>query len=195
MGSSGKLEPLRRIEKRPDAVRVSDGVGGSTLFNRAMRLLAAQPGTIFLGQNVAVDGSAMFRDFDGIDMSQRIELPVCEELQMGMTTGLAMQGFLPVCIFPRMDFMLRAMDQLVNSLDKMEQMSCGQWRPKVIIRTKVGSKTPLDAGPQHTQDHSAALACMLTSVKVCIASTAEQAFESYRAAIERPESTLVIERC
>ena len=43
------------------------------------------------------------------------------------------------------------MNQLVNHLDKLPLWG---WHPKVIIRTMVGQTTPLDAGPQHTQNHS-----------------------------------------
>jgi len=162
-----------------------------------MLMLAKQPGCLFLGQGVACDGVATFNDFEGVPMSQRIECPVAEELQLGMGIGLAMQGFLPVLIYPRMDFLLRAMDQLVNHLDKIEAMSCGQWNPKVIIRTKVGSKTPLDAGPQHTQDHTDVLRRMLTSV--CVMRVVDLRIDHvlgvYKNALSVPESALVVESC
>ena len=51
-----------------------------------------------------------------------------------------------------MDFLPRAMDQIVNHLDKIETMSHGEFSPKVIIRTSVGSTNPLDVGLQHSQD-------------------------------------------
>lgn len=161
-----------------------------TPIQRAMQTLA-EAGAIFIGQNVAVDGSAMFKDFAGIPFVQRIELPVCENLQMGMATGLALQGFLPVCIYPRIDFMLLAMDQLVNHLDKMQIM--GGWNPKVIIRTKVGAKTPLDAGPQHTQSHAAAFKLMLTNVDVVALNNSRKILSTYKAALASKRSTLVVE--
>ena len=33
----------------------------------------------------------------------------------------------------------------------MQEMSLGKLKSKVIIRTSMGSKKPLDGGPQHTQ--------------------------------------------
>jgi pyruvate/2-oxoglutarate/acetoin dehydrogenase E1 component len=92
-----------------------------------------------------------------------------------------------------MDFMLRALDQLVNHLDKLERMSRGQWKPKVIIRTRVGSKTPLDAGPQHTQDHSYTFATMLTNVVVAKINYANEIEGAYCLALERDRSTLIVE--
>jgi hypothetical protein len=39
-----------------------------------------------------------------------IELPVAEEMQMGMTLGMALAGFVPVSIYPRWNFLLLAMN-------------------------------------------------------------------------------------
>ncbi len=163
------------------------------LLNQAMLLLAAQPRALFIGQGVAYDGHALFKNFDGVPMSQRVEFPVAEELQLGYCTGLSLMGFLPISIFPRCDFLLRAMDQLVNHLDKLDQMSRGQFRPKVIIRTRVGTRKPLDAGPQHTQDHTEAFRSMLTTVNVRRITQEGEIQPAYRRALERPESSLIIE--
>ena len=42
---------------------------------------------------------------------------------MGLSLGLALQGFVPVSIYPRIDFLLSATNQLVNHLDKIRLMS------------------------------------------------------------------------
>ena len=183
LGDSQMDERLeRRLLERSDA-----------LLNQAMLLLAAQPRALFLGQNVAYDGNVMFKHLDGVPMAQRLELPVCEELQMGMSIGLALQGFLPISVYPRMDFLLLAMNQLVNHLDKLPYMSRGQYSPKVIIRTKVGSKHPLNAGPQHTQDHTEAFRAMLTTVAVERITEAAFILPAYQRALDRSESTLIVE--
>lgn len=162
-------------------------------LNDAMLLLAAQPNAIFLGQGVASDGVSMHEDYAGIPMTQRIELPVVEELQMGMGIGLSLMGFLPILQYPRMDFLLRAMDQLCLHLDKLDQMSRGQFKPKVIVRTRVGSKHPLNAGPQHTNNFSAAFQMMLTSIVVDEITRPEDIMSAYGAAIRRSGSTIVVE--
>ena len=163
------------------------------LLNQAMLMLASQPSAIFLGQNVVYDGNVMYKHLEGVPMSQRLEFPVAEELQMGVCTGLALQGYLPISIYPRMDFLILAMNQLVNHLDKLSHMSREQFRPKVIIRTRVGSKYPLNAGPQHTQDHTKALRQMLTTVCVSKIMVSEQIMSTYEAALERPDSTIIVE--
>ena len=48
------------------------------------------------GQAVGYAGTAMFNTLKDVNPDQRIELPVAEEFQMGVTTGLALQGYLPV---------------------------------------------------------------------------------------------------
>lgn len=163
------------------------------LLNEAMLLLAAQPNSIFLGQNVAYDGNVMFKHLEGVPASQRLELPVCEELQMGMSIGLALEGFLPISVYPRMDFLLLAMNQLVNHLDKLAWMSRGEYQPKVIIRTKVGSKHPLDAGPQHTQDYTESFRQMLRHVRVVRITGPDMVMPSYQDAINGKSAVLIIE--
>ncbi len=162
-------------------------------INEAMLLLAKEHNAIFVGQGVAYDGVATYHHLDGVPMSQRVEFPAAEELQLGYCTGLAMQGFLPIAVFPRIDFLLRALDQLVNHLDKLPLMSCGQWKPKVIIRTRVGQKTPLDAGPQHTNEYSYAFKAMLTTVGLLKINHPDEILPAYRMAIDRQGSTLIVE--
>ena len=163
------------------------------LLNQAMLMLAAQPKSIFLGQNVEYTGNVMYKSLEGIPSEQRLELPVCEDLQMGMSTGLALQGFLPISIYPRFDFLLLAANQLVNHLDKLSECSQGQWKPKVIIRTKVGSKTPLNAGPQHTQDHTDAFCSMLQHVSVWKIREPADILPTYHNIVQFSSSVLVIE--
>jgi len=158
----------------------------------AMQLLASH-NAIFIGQNVCYDGAWPYADLEGVPSSQRVEFPVAEELQLGASIGLSLQGFLVVSLFPRMDFLMRAMDQLVNHLDKLATMSRGQFVPKVIIRTRVGPKKPLNAGPQHTQDHTNALRLMLTNTYITKVERPELLVPTYQEALERDGSSLIVE--
>ena len=158
--------------------------------NLAMRLLAQDERTIFIGQSVCYDGAAIYHSLDGVPMSKRMEFPVVENLQLGYCTGLSLTGKLPICIYPRMDFMLLAMDALVNHLDKLPMFG---WRPKVIIRARVGQKTPLDAGPQHTQNYSTAFRQMLHTVEVLELCRAEDVLPAYAVALKNKNSTIIVE--
>ena len=74
-------------------------------------------------------------------------------------------------------------------------MSKGEMTPRVIIRVAVGTKTPLDAGPQHTQNHTEAFRKMLTEVNVVEILEPEDVFPTFKEAYERSDSksTLIIE--
>ena len=155
-----------------------------------MRMLAEDPRIVFVGQSVRYDGAAIYHSLDGVPMSKRLEFPVVENLQMGFCTGLSLTGKLPVCIFPRIDFMLLAMDALVNHLDKLPLYG---WTPKVIIRARVGQKTPLDAGPQHTQNYTRPLQLMLHNVRVDEVRTAQEVTAAYDRAVQCDGSYLIVE--
>ena len=130
-----------------------------------------------------------------VPQEKRIELPVFEETQLGMSTGLALEGFVPITMYPRFDFIILACNQLVNHLDKIREMSKGDMRPRVIIRVSVGSKNPIDAGPQHTQNHINAMRKMLTDVDVVDLQEPEDVFPAFKNAYERSDSrsTLLVE--
>ena len=155
-----------------------------------MRWLAEDPRTVFVGQSMRYDGAAIYHSLDGVPMDKRIEMPVVEDFQLGYCTGLSLIGKLPICIYPRMDFMLLCMNQLVNHLDKLPMFG---WRPKVIIRTRVGQKKPLDAGPQHTQNHTFAFRQMLTTVDVVELRDARDVLPAYEMAARAKHSTIIVE--
>ena len=101
-------------------------------ITKSMTMLSKQFNSIFLGQSIRYKGTAMFNTLVNVPMEKRIELPVFEDTQMGMSIGLAISGYLPVSLFPRMDFLICAMNQLVNQLDKINLLSEGRFNPKVL---------------------------------------------------------------
>jgi len=157
----------------------------------AMALLAEHPKTVFVGQAVKYPGQAAFKTFEGVPMDRRIEMPVCEDFQMGFCIGLALEGYIPVCFYPRWDFLLMAAGQLVNHLDKMPLMS--GFKPKVIIRTAVGRSAPLNPGPQHTQNHTHAFRQMLSTVDIDELFNAKYIVPTYQRALESKRSSIVVE--
>ena len=154
-------------------------------------MLAEHPKTLFVGQAVKYPGQRAFPSFAGVPMERRIEMPVVEDFQMGFCSGLALEGYIPICFYPRWDFLVIAANQLINHLDKMKAM--GGWRPKLIIRTAVGGTTPLNPGPQHTQNHTHGMRQMLTWVSIMEVLSPKYVFETYVAALEAPEPVIVVE--
>lgn len=164
-------------------------------LTEAMRILAADERTIFLGQAVAVPGTAMRTTLEHVDEKKLIELPVDEDFQMGMANGMALAGFVPVSIFPRWNFMLLAVNQIVNHLDKIGELSRLKPAPKVIIRTGIGSEHPLHPGSQHTGDFTEAFRLMCTKINVVRLDNAEMIVPEYQKALTRDDgiSTILVE--
>jgi len=153
--------------------------------------MLAGEGALFVGQSVAYDGATMYHSLKGVPQEQRLEMPVIEDFQLGFCLGLSLKGRIPVCIYPRMDFLLLAMNQLVNHLDRFCEM--GDFRPKVIVRTRVGPTKPLNAGPQHTNNYTEAFDLMLRNVDVVELNHADDVMPCYRDAMASPYSTLIVE--
>jgi pyruvate/2-oxoglutarate/acetoin dehydrogenase E1 component len=162
-------------------------------LTRAMEWLGTKPDTVFLGQAIGFSGHAISNTMANVPQDKRIELPVLEETQLGISTGMAMEGWVPITCYPRFDFFILSLNQLVNHLDKMQDMSKGDMKPKVIIRVAVGSKVPFSAGPQHTQNHTEAMRKMLTEVEVVELIEPEHIFDTFKTAYESEKSTLIIE--
>ena len=165
---------------------------------RAMEFLAKDPKTLFLGQSVAFPGNSIYRTLENIDNSKKWETPVFEELQMGMSLGMAMEGnIIPVTCYPRWDFLLCATNQLVNHVDKLEAMARGIFNGGVIIRTAVGASKPLDSGVQHTQDHTEAFKKMLTNTEVHLLEHKSQIYpayvQAYNRAVKEKRPSLLVE--
>ena len=80
-------------------------------LKKSMNYLAKNEKTIFIGQAVEVPGTAMSNTLKEINSKKLIELPVAEEMQMGITIGFGLNGNIPVSIYPRWNFLLLAMNQ------------------------------------------------------------------------------------
>lgn len=160
-------------------------------LTRAMEHLSCNPRTVFMGQAVAYPGTAMYRTMAKVPRGKLVELPVAEDMQLGMALGASLNGDLPVCIYPRINFLLLAMSQLVLHLDKMPLYS--DYRPRVIIRTAIATDQPLDPGVQHLGDFVNPLTEMLSTIYVSRLVGEEQIFPQYDEAMQRDGSTLLVE--
>jgi pyruvate/2-oxoglutarate/acetoin dehydrogenase E1 component len=154
--------------------------------------LCAEEEAILVGQGVGPNkGTTMSQTLDGLPFAQRLEFPVAEDFQMGFCIGLSLDGRLPVAIYPRWNFLLLAANQLINHLDRLPLYST--YQPKMIIRTAIPSTMPFDPGPQHNDDFTQPFSEMLRTVQVVRLKETEQIVPAYKAALESPVSTLLVE--
>lgn len=164
-------------------------------LTRAMDSVAQIENTIFVGQAVEYPGTGMFQSLVGVDLAKKIELPVEEDFQLGLSIGLSLAGKIPISIFPRWNFLLLATNQLVNHLDKLGELMTSKSPPKVIVRTAIGSVIPLNPGPQHIGDFSSAFKELLPNLNVVRLDYKEMIHEEYMKAVTRTDgvSTILVE--
>ena len=158
-----------------------------------MQWLGEQERVVFLGQGVGNPGTGLSKSLDGVPLSKRIEMPVAEELQTGLCVGASLNGLIPVCIFPRWNFMLRAADAIINHMDRLPLYSAGGYRPKVIIRTAVPSTSPFNPGPQHDADFTDAFRLMLRTTEMVELRDAANIVPAYRRAFDASKPTILVE--
>ena len=164
-------------------------------LKRSMHYLAKNKKTIFLGQAVEVPGTAMSNTLKGINKKKLLELPVAEEMQMGITIGMIMTGLIPISIYPRWNFLLLSINQLVNHLDKFNEMTQNYYKSKAIIRTSIGSQRPLNPQSQHIGDFSAPIKKMAKNIEIVKLKDPKDIFPSYKKALTRNDnvSTILVE--
>jgi pyruvate/2-oxoglutarate/acetoin dehydrogenase E1 component len=161
-------------------------------INKSMRFLSKNPKVLFLGQSVLYPGSSIYVSLNNIKSNRRIELPVFEETQMGMTLGLALEGYIPVSCFPRFDFLILALNQLINHIDKIDYLTNNQFKSKIIIRTMVGARKPLNAGPQHCQNHTQAIKKLSKNIKICLLDKKQDIFKSYSSTLKDKKNKIFL---
>ena len=164
-------------------------------LKKSMNYLGNKKDTIFIGQAVEVPGTAMSNTLKDIKKNKLLELPVAEDMQMGMTLGLSMEKNIPISIFPRWNFLLYGMNQLINHIDKFKVMCGNQITPKIIIRTSIGSQRPLHPQYQHIGDFSAAIQKMCTTIEIIKLKEPKDIFPAYKKAYKRKDgvNTILVE--
>ena len=78
-----------------------------------------------------------------------IDTPVSESASTGAAVGASLSGMKPIVVHPRMDFMLYAMDAVVNQAANWSHMFGGQAHPNVTIRSIINRGG--EQGAQHSQ--------------------------------------------
>ena len=118
------------------------------------------------------------------------ETPIAEEGFVGAGVGAAMLGLRPVVEIMTINFILVAMDMVVNHAAKVRQMFGGKVGVPMVIRTPAG------AGAQLTAQHSQSLEVMFAhtpGLKVVAPSNPLDAYGLMKAAIRDDDPVLVVE--
>jgi pyruvate dehydrogenase E1 component beta subunit len=123
--------------------------------------LAADARTFVIGQGLwspwyaGTSLEALDKEFG---KSRIIDSPVSENAVTGLAIGAALAGMRPIVFHPRMDFMLLAMDPIVNQAANWSYLFAGRQGVPMVIRAVINR-----AGEQGAQ-HSQALHAMFMHV-------------------------------
>ena len=133
---------------------------------------------LYFGQNIATHENDPFLAQFGSD---RVRVtPISETAEIGMAVGAAIGGYRPVVELYMAEFMLVAMDQVVNEANRFHYMSGGQVRVPVVLKAGYG----FTAG--WAGQHTGSIYGMFMGVpglKVCVPASAADAKGLMTAAI------------
>ncbi|HEX2240671.1 MAG TPA: pyruvate dehydrogenase complex E1 component subunit beta [Actinomycetota bacterium] len=145
-------------------------------INEAMHQLMERDESVFLtGQGVISPwyvGNTTQGLFDRFGPQRIVDTPVSELCITGAAVGAALAGMRPVVIHPRMDFMLLAVDQVVNQAANWHYMSGGRTKVPVTVRGIVNRGG--EQAAQHSQSFHA-LYAHVPGLKVVMPATPHDA--------------------
>lgn len=123
-------------------------------INEALRqAMEKEPSVFLMGEGVD-DPRAIFGSTQGLQEKfgkERVfDLPISENGMTGVMIGAALAGMRPVMTHQRLDFILYAMDQIVNHASKRSYVSGGRQSVPVTIRAIIGRGW--GQGCQHSQN-------------------------------------------
>jgi pyruvate dehydrogenase E1 component beta subunit len=98
--------------------------------------MARDESVLYFGQNIATSENDPFLQAFGSD---RVRVtPISETAEIGMAIGAAFAGYRPVVELYMAEFMLVAMDQVVNEAPRFHYMSGGQVKVPVVLKAGYG---------------------------------------------------------
>jgi pyruvate/2-oxoglutarate/acetoin dehydrogenase E1 component len=132
---------MERILTYPEAIREA-----------TEQEMERDPSVIVLGQGVD-DPKAILGTTKGLvkkfGADRVFDTPLAEDGMTGVAIGAALAGLRPIHVHIRMDFVLLAMNQIINMAAKMCYMYGGQLHVPMVIRSMIGKSW--GQGPQHSQ--------------------------------------------
>jgi pyruvate/2-oxoglutarate/acetoin dehydrogenase E1 component len=149
-------------------------------LHRTMRsALADHPGAIILGQGVN-DHKGTFGTTNGLadefGTDRVLDMPLCEEATTGVAVGAALNGLYPIHVHIRADFVLLAMNQIINMAAKYRYMSGGHCSVPMLIRLVVGRSW--GQGAQHSQSLQSLFA-HIPGLTVVMPANAQSVLDTY----------------
>ncbi len=157
------------------------------------RELAARPEVVVYGEDVGTAGGifgATRRLQDEFGADRVFDSPIAESAILGSALGASLEGLRPIVEIMWGDFLLVALDQLVNQAANVRYVSRGQQCAPLVVRTQQGA-TPGSCA-QHSQSLEALLA-HVPGLRVGVAATPQDAHAMLRAAVADDDPVILFE--
>lgn len=162
--------------------------------NRALRdELASRPEVLVYGEDVGKSGGVfgVSRDLQRTFGESRVfDTPIAESAILGSAVGAAFEGMRPIVEIMWSDFLLVALDQIVNQASNVRYVTQSDRTVPMVVRTQQG------ATPGSCAQHSQCLEALLVHVPgliVGMPSTPNDAYHMLRAAAANPDPCIIIE--
>lgn len=155
--------------------------------------MARDPMVMMIGEDVGPNGGTwkvnqgLWEKYGDLRMK---DSPISESGIVGMGVGMALTGMRPIVEIMFSDFMLVAMDQIVNQMAKITYMSGGQRSVPMVLRTTIGLGRASAA--QHAQSLNAVIS-HFPGLKVVVPSDAYTAKGLLKSAIRDNGPVIVVE--
>ncbi|MQA77417.1 MAG: acetoin dehydrogenase [Streptosporangiales bacterium] len=156
------------------------------------RCLADVPETLLYGEDVAKPGGVhgvtrgLWKDFG----DRVFDTPISESAILGSAVGAAMMGRRPIVEIMWADFLLVALDQLVNQAANVRYVSEGRLTAPLVVRTQQGNSP--GACAQHSQNLEAFL-LHTPGLRVVMPSTPQDAYDAMVAAVHDDDPVVVVD--
>ena len=157
------------------------------------QLLAADERVFVIGQGLWSPwyaGSSLLDLDKQFGRERIIDSPICENATTGAAIGAAIAGMRPIVFHPRMDFMLLAVDPIVNQAANWSYVFGGRSSVPVVIRAVINRRG--EQGAQHSQALHAMYA-HVPGLKVVMPATPQDAKGLLVAAVRDENPVLYID--
>jgi len=155
--------------------------------------MAADESVFTLGEDVGLYGGS-YRVTEGLHAKYgewRVrDTPISENSFTGLGVGAALLGMRPVVEIMTINFMLLALDSIINGAAKIPFMSGGQFKMPLVVRVPGGVARQL--GAQHAQRLEHTL-MNVPGLRIAVPSTPQDAYWQLRQAIASDEPIIVLE--
>jgi 2-oxoisovalerate dehydrogenase E1 component len=157
------------------------------------RELATRPGVLVYGEDVGQAGG-IFGAARGLQkkfgVDRVFDTPISESAILGSAVGAALMGMKPIVEIMWADFMLVALDQIINQAANVRYITGGRSGAPIVVRTQQGA-TPGSCA-QHSQSLEALLA-HIPGLRIAIPATPQDAYSLLRTATAASDPCIVFE--